>query len=257
MGQGVTRTPEAWRWARVGAYTAGELQVEVYPAGGSVAGKTPIIFAHGFSLLSQPSVIMQGKPYVETFGLIAERTGCPVVAADFAGNPWANDTAIGLWGTLRTWLAANIGVRADKFFACGESMGSLLALNLAWRNPVACIGYWVRAPIVAMQTFHDTNPGGLAASMEAAYTNLAGLIAAYPTHDPAVAANRSILASFGRRGRVDWTGDDEFISPEIPRAYVAATGALGYQAHGNHNANSFTPPLKVADWITSVLAAYA
>lgn len=249
--------PEAWQWRRVGAYTANELSIEVYPANEGTVGKIPIIWCHGFSLLSLPAQVIAGAPYWERFGLIAERSGCPVIAADLGGNAWANSTSRTLFGTLRTWAAANIGVRGDKFFSGGESMGSLLALNMAWRAPVECVGYWVRAPIVAMQTFHDANPGGLAASMEAAFTNLAGLVAAYPTVDPSVAANRNALATFGPRGRIDWTDQDEFIAPAIPMAYAAAVGAVGEQRHGDHGANLFTRPAVVADHIRRVIATYA
>jgi hypothetical protein len=246
--------PAAWQWRRFGAYTANELQIEIYPSGEGTGGKIPIIFCHGFSLTTFPSQIVAGAPYWERLGLIAERTGCPVVAADLGGNTWANTTARTLFGTLRTWLAANTGVRSDKFFAAGESMGSTLALYQAWTNPTACVGYWVRAPIVSFQAFHDANPGGLAASMETAYTNLAGLVAAYPTIDPNVAANRLALATFGQRGRIDWTDEDEFIAPTIPQTYAPQVGAIGLQRHGDHGGNLYTPPGPVADWIASVIA---
>ena len=249
--------PEAWAWRRTDAYQAGELQIEIYPSGETTVGKIPIIWCHGFSLLSLPAQVVAGTPYWERLALIAERTRCPVVAADLGGNLWANTTARTRFTTLRTWLAANIGCRGDKFFAAGESMGSTLAAFEAWTNPVACVGYWLRAPIVAFQTFHDSNPGGLAASMEAAYTNLAGLVAAYPTIDPSVVANRAALATFGERGRIDWTDEDEFIAPTIPQAYAPLVGAHALQRHGNHAANLYTPPEPVADWIASVIDEFS
>jgi hypothetical protein len=249
--------PEAWSRREVGLYQAGEAQVEIYPSGAGPTGRIPIIFCHGFSLLTFPSHAVTGEPYPERLGLIAERTGCPVIAADLGGNLWGNTTARTRFSTLRTWLGANRGLRTDKFFVAGESMGSILALQQAWTNPVACVGYWVRAPIVAMQTFHDANPGGLAASMETAYTNLAGLVAAYPTVDASVVANRVALSTFGQRGRIDWTDEDEFIDPDIPAAYAPLVGAIGVQRHGDHAANLWTPVEPVADWIASVIAAAA
>lgn len=254
------RWPEAWSWRRVGAYTAGELQIEIYPGTTSPVGKVPIIFCHGFSLLSQPAAVIGGTPYYERFGLIAEITGCPVVAADLGGNTWANSTARTLIGTLRTWLGANIGARTDKFGIAGESMGSILAANMAWRAPTECVALWLRAPIVAVEMFYDVNlvPNpGLTASMDAAYTNHAGLVAAYPSIDPAVAANRSILASLGPRTRVDYTTDDQFIAPEIPGAYVTETGADGHVGPGDHDANLWTPHVEVAEWFGRMIRANA
>jgi dienelactone hydrolase len=249
--------PEAYQRRDTSTYQAGETHIEIWPNGGSAVGRIPIIWCHGFSLQANPCLIASGGPYAQTFGYIAERTGHPVIVADIGGNAWANTTARTRFTALRTWLAANRGLRGDKFFAAGESMGSTLAAYMAWTNPVACVGYWLRAPIVAFQTFHDANPGGLSASMETAYTNLAGLVAAYPTVDPSVTANRTALSTFGERGRIDWTDADEFIAPSIPQAYAAAVGAIGVQRHGNHEANAYTPVAAVADWVAGVIDAAA
>lgn len=251
------RIPDAWSWKRTDAYTAGELQIEIYPNARKATGRVPIIWCHGFSLLTQPASVVSGTPYWERLALIAEYTGCPVVAADLGGNAWANSASRTLFGTLRTWLGANIGCRTDKFAVGGESMGVLLAANMAWRDPVACVALWMRAPIVAMETFHDANPGGLAASMEAAYTNLAGLVAAYPTVDPAVAANRAILQSLGPRTRIDYRSDDEFIDPTILESYATQTGCLAYARRGDHEANLFTDQVGVAEWFESMIRANA
>lgn len=256
----MTAWPSAWSTRRVGVYTASELQIEIYPAGETSVGKVPIIFCHGFSLLAQPAAVIGGAPYWERFGRIAELTGCPVIAADLGGNGWANAASRTLFGTLRTWAGANIGTRTDKFGAIGESMGSILAANMAWRSPAECVALWLRAPIVAVQAFYDANlvaNPGLTASMDAAYTNHAGLVAAYPTIDPANATNRAILASLGPRTRVDYTIDDQFIVPEIPAAYVAQTGADGHSGPGDHDANLFTPRLPVAEWFRAMVRANA
>lgn len=247
---------EATQIRRIGAYTGGELQIEIWPANNNAVGRIPILFFHGFSLITNPCQIVAGEPYWDRLATIAAVTGSPVVAADFGGNTWANTTARTLVATMRTYLGT-LGLRTDKFFASGESMGSLLAMLMAWTDPVACVGYWVRASIVAAQTFHDANPGGLASSMEAAYTNLAGLVAAYPTMDPSNATNRTKLATFGQRGRIDWTDEDEFIDPSIPAAYAPQVGAIGVQRHGDHAANLYTPTLEVAEWIRGVIDTYA
>lgn len=253
----MTLVPEAYEIRRIGAYVASELQVEIYPAGNSTVGRIPIIFCHGFSLLTLPAQVASGGSYSERFGYIAERSGCPVVAADLGGNTWANTTGRSRFDTLRTWLGANVGLRTDKFFAAGESMGSILAALEARLNPVACVGYWLRAPIVGVQAFYDANlvPNpGLTASMDSAYTNHAGLVAAYPTIDSDTVTNRTAMSTFGQRGRIDWTDQDQFISPSIPKTFAAAVGAIGVQRHGDHDDNLFTPVAAVADWIRGVIA---
>jgi hypothetical protein len=111
-----------------------------------------------------------------------------------------------------------------------------------------------------VQAFYDANlvPNpGLTASMDTAYTNHAGLVAAYPTIDSDTVANRLAMATYGERGRIDWTDEDEFISPAIPQAFARSVGAIGVQRHGNHDANLYTPVEAVADWIAGVIDAGA
>jgi len=251
-------TPDAWSWKRIGAYTANELQIEVYPGDRSPAGRIPIIWCHGFSLLAQPSASVQGGPWWPRLAYIAEVTGCPLIAADLGGNAWSNATARTLFGTLRTWIGANLGCRTDKFAVGGESMGSILAANMAWRTPAECVALWMRAHIPAMQTFHDVNLvpfPGLSLSMEAAFTNLAGLVAAYPTVDPAAAANRAILASLGPRTRVDYRSDDQFIAPELVEQYARDTGCIAVAGRGDHDGNLYTDQVAVAEWFRAMIDA--
>ncbi len=252
--------PEAYQRRDTSTYQAGETHIEIWPNGASAVGRIPIIFCHGFSLQANPCLIASGAPYWQRFAYIAERTNCPVIVADLGGNTWANTTGRARFTALRTWLAANRGLRGDKFFAAGESMGSILAAIEARLEPVACVGYWLRAPIVGVQAFYDANVGpnpGLTASMDAAYTNHAGLVAAYPTIDSDTVANRLAMATYGERGRIDWTDEDQFITPTIPQTFAEAVGAIGVQRHGNHDANLYTLVEPVADWIAGVIDAAA
>lgn len=251
--------PRASSIRRFGVYAASEWQVDIFPTWRSATRAVPFIWCHGFQLLPNAGLAVRATPYWERFAAIAAAAGCVICSADLGGSStWSNDTAIARINTLITHLNSNLGTRTDKVFIGGESMGSGLALNWAWRNPVKVAGIWVRAPITRMQSFHDRNGGGLAASMEAAYTNLAGLTAAYPTHDPAVAANLATLTGLGNRTRLDAVANDEFIPSTDPILYQIQTGCeLNMMPTGGHAGNLFTPVDEVAEWVRATITANA
>jgi pimeloyl-ACP methyl ester carboxylesterase len=239
---------------RLGVYQAAEWQVEIASSWRPARRQMPVLWFHGFGIGGQ--VARRGSPptlpgwvYYDALSLIARRLGTVVLSADYGGiNTWANDTAITRANTMLTWAAntANLGVRSDRVIVAGESMGTLLALNWAWRNPTKVAAIWLRGPIVRMQEFHDLNPG-LGAFMEAAYTNLAGLIAAYPTHDPV--QNMGELVQLGPVTRLDYTDGDEFIPATWAPVYAAQTHALARLHPGRHEDNTRFDHTEVADWL--------
>lgn len=259
-------TPKrVWRAStrrRIGAYVASETSIEYRSSLRLPRGQVPIIYCHG---LLSPTSLLRTLTYAERFRAIAELAG-PVIVADLGGLiTWGNDTVVapttGRIDVLIAWAGTNLGTRTDKVVIAGESMGSVAALNWAWRNPVKVAGLWIRAPITRLQETHNRllDPAlgqtGIPASMEAAYTNIAGLSAAYPTHDPAVLANLTILAALGRKTRVDATSEDEIVPSTSPVLYANQTGAELHMRPGNHAANLDTPVLEVAQWMRSTIAA--
>lgn len=259
-----TRLWRAYSTRRVGAYVASETQIEYKSALRSPAGLVPIIYCHG---LLASAVDLRKTSYVPRFKAIAELAG-PVLVADLGGlATWANDLVVlastGRIDTLITWAGTNLGTRTDKVFLAGESMGSLAALNFAWRQPTRIAGLWLRAPITRMQELHNRLLGhptlsGIPASMETAYTNIAGLSAAYPTHDPADPANttaQGVLASWGSRIRLDATADDEVVPSTEPVLFANTYGTELHMRPGDHAANLDTPIVEVAEWIAATIAA--
>lgn len=237
---------------RFAVYQAGEWQVEITSSWRRARRQMPILWFHGFGVDGR--VVRRGAPpdlpgrvYYDALSLIADRLGTVLISADYGGiTTWANSTAQARAATMLTWAGTNLGVRTDRYILAGESMGTLLALNLAWRNIPKVAAVWLRGPIVRMQQFHDLN-AGLGAFMEAAFGGLAGLTAAYPTTDPA--QNMFALSALGPVTRLDATRDDEFIPATWAPEYAAATGALARLHPGTHADNTRFDHEEVADWL--------
>lgn len=260
------RVWRAWTRRRVGAYVASETSIEYLSSLRSPAGQVPIIYCHG---LLSTAAMLRHAVYTERFKAIAEVTGCPLIVADLGGViTWANDTIVapttGRIDVLIAWAGTNLGTRTDKVVIAGESMGSLSALNWAWRNVTKVAAVWVRAPITRMQETHNRLLGhptlaGIPASMEAAYTNIAGLTAAYPTRDPADPANttgHAGLRSLARRTRLDATSEDEVVASTEPVLFRNTyPGVELHMRPGDHAANLHTPTIEVADWMRSMIIA--
>lgn len=253
----------AYSTRRVGAYVASETHVEFKSSLRDITGMVPIIYAHG---LLGTANDMRKAPTSQRLLAIAERAG-PVFAADLGGGvTWANDTVVASGGRIDQLItyAGTLGCRTDKVIIGGESMGSLAALNWAWRNVTKVAAVWVRAPITRMQETHNRLLGhptlsGIPATMEAAYTNIAGLTAAYPTHDPADPANstgRAGLTSLARRTRMDATANDEIVPATEPILYRNSyPGVDLHMRPGDHASNLYTPIAEVAEWMRAMLEA--
>jgi pimeloyl-ACP methyl ester carboxylesterase len=253
----------AWSRRRIGDYVASETSIEFLPDVRRVAGQVPVVFCHG--LLGTAADLRKGKTATQ-LKAIAEIAETVVLAADLGGViTWGNDTVVlpttGRIDVLVAKAAVNLSTRTDKVFICGESMGVVNATNWSWRQPTRVAGMWLRAPITRFQETHNRllDPAlgqtGIPATMESAYTNIAGLSAAYPTHDPAVAANLAILASLGSRTRLDATADDVIVPATSPVLYANQTGAELHMHPGDHAANIDTPIEEVAEWVRSMIRA--
>jgi pimeloyl-ACP methyl ester carboxylesterase len=239
---------------RLGAYQAGESQVHYVRGDDVTTRRIPIVWCHGFSLFSGLALGQQHlqRPYHRWFEELCAVTRRPVLIAELGGgSTWANSTAQARVETLLTWAGTNLGVRTDRIVLAGESMGSLLAFNLAWRNQPRTAALYCRAPITAMDAFHDRN-AVFAPLMEAAYGGLAGFNAALAANDPI--NNRALLAGLGPRTRLDYALSDEFIPPAEVLAHAAGTGVTEVHAqYGTHVDILEMDPTPVADWLADVL----
>ncbi|HEV2928871.1 MAG TPA: alpha/beta fold hydrolase [Propionibacteriaceae bacterium] len=235
-------------------YQSGERVDVARSAMRSTRGAVPVVWCHGFAL-SNPAVIATAGPYRERLSAIAA-LGHPVLSADLGGgSTWSSDTAIARASTLVTWAGTVYGTRVDKVVIAGESMGSLLAMNWAWRDPQRVAALWVRAPLTALDAFHD-RPNGFAGAIESAYGGLAAYNAALPTHDPLL--NRAALSMLGSRTRIDFTTDDELLPASEVMGHATAVGAAEVHAWaGGHADNQWTDTWAVAEWVHRTVREYA
>lgn len=227
-------------------------------------GRIPVVFCHGFLLsiaqMYEPATSIRRKAYLDDFQAIAGGATNPVVAADLAGpSTWGNDSVVATGGAIDDLLAwANnpatapdavvtggpvFGTRTDKVALFAESMGCLNALNWAWRNPGKVAAIVLRAPVVALDAFHDRNSGTFGAIIEAAYGGAPGYEAALATHDPML--NLDLIRPFGHRIQL-WAGtSDEFIPPSEAQAFAELVGAEYHEIPGTHADLVNTPPDEV------------
>lgn len=213
----------------------------------TVRGATPVVWCHG--LLGDAWSARQGPWYVELRKLAAY--GYPVYSADLGGGAvTASNAAIALVSSLITYLGTTYGTRTDRVVIAGESMGSLLAMNWAWRNQHRVAALWVRAPLVDAAAVHDRVPA-IGAAMEASWAADGGYAAGLVLHDPMVAANLAALAPLAGRMRLDYTSDDEVTTAEDVGRFLGVMPPLD-EVHawpGTHIHNAAVDGNGVAEWI--------
>ena len=250
---------------RFGVYSANERQAEITGLWRRARGQVPVIWVRGFFgngwTLQRGAGAVRGSDYGRPFHTIADELGLVVASADFGGGAlattWATDLVVGAGGRidlLLTWLGANLGCRTDRVIIVGDSMGSLEALNWAWRNHTKIVAIYLRAPIVRFQGFYDANPT-FQGIIDTAWTTHGAWLAGLPTHDPA--QNMAALGHLGPKTLLQYTGQDELIPPTWIVDYAAATGAALNYGHGNHEANVFAPGEPVAAWLADRLKSAA
>lgn len=240
---------------RLGAYNPSEAQVH-YLRGDAVTQRAiPIVWCHGFSLFSGLALGLQHlqRAYFRFFQELCAATRRPVLVAELGGgSTWANPTAQARFETLVSWSGSNLGTRTDRVVVAGESMGSLLAQNIAWRTQPRTAALYLRAPITAMDAFHDRSPALWGPLMEAAYGGLAGFNAALATNDPAL--NRALLLGLGPRTYIDFGLNDEYIPATEVLDHAAGTGVTEVHAHqATHVQLLDIDPQPVARWLADVL----
>lgn len=233
-----------------GAYGGGGSEESVLISGRSVrAGVKRGVVIHGGWGQTAAS---NSDP--DDIGRMLLRAGIPQINTDFVdGKQWGNDTVqsgIGSsWGYLRT----EKGAKADKALLYGASMGGLCALNWARANPTLVAAVALLIPVVDLADMHDSNRGGYAASIEAAYTNLAGYTAAVAAHNPAVHA--SDFASIPIKAW--YSGNDPVALPGPVTSFVSGAGSASAVNMGNLGHSTVGAPASTGSDIAAFLAANA
>lgn len=239
----------SWSIERLGVYQSGERQLEITADWRRSRGQVPIIYVRGF--FGNGWSLRRGTPAdYAPWSDIADTVGTVVAAADYSGGAaattWATDLVYTRIDALITWMGTNLGTRTDRVIICGDSMGSLEALNWAWRNAGRVVAIYLRAPIVRFADFWTAN-AVFQGVIDAAWGNHATWLAGLPTHDPV--QNMGALTVLGPRTLLQYTGQDELIPPTWVTDYAATTGAMLHYAPGNHAANALAPGGPVAEWL--------
>lgn len=205
------------------AYTPNE-NISVITSSRYKSGGMPVIWMHGAGgTMTQASE----QPLVRRDLNQLARRGYVAACSDLGGPAtWGNDTGLASVTAQLTWLGTAYAADTARAILIGDSHGAAVALNWAVRNPTKVAAMVLRVPVVALQAFHDRNPLGLAAGMETAYTNLAGLIAAYPTRDPSHPTMAALIVSLGLhlKTRLYYNTDDPYVLASEVLAYAALTG---------------------------------
>lgn len=213
----------------------------------------PVVFCHGFAL-TIPLMYeeIRDSDYMQTWQAIAGGAKIPVLASDQGGpSTWGIDDVVAPSGAIDDLLdwahnpASSPPFRTSntKVALLGESMGCLNALGWAWRNPGKVAAIVLRAPVVALDAFHDRNSALFGSIIETAYGGLAAYNAALPTHDPM--QNLDLIRTFGHKIQL-WAGtNDELIPPSEVQAFAELVGAEYHEIPGMHADLINTPPDQV------------
>lgn len=203
----------------------------------------PILHCHGFG---GTVLNMMSASYIDDFRAMAQ-TSHPVSTSDQGGTTtWGNPLAIARVDNQITYSSNNLGTRTDRVALIGDSMGALLALNWAWRNPGAPRAIALRSPVVALEAFYDRN-AVFQGAIDAAYGGTLSE-AELDDHDPM--RNLDLIRPFGDRIAMWYATDDDYVPLAEVESFAALVGAQLFQIEGEHEATLGVPPDQPAYWIT-------
>lgn len=243
--------PQAWAQFFAGQYTPSENAI-LWRDSQYRAPQTLVVMAHGY----QAGAV----DYLTTYRFVANqiaRRGFPVLTGDFGGpatfgNDACSQTAI---PNAVAWAQTQPGVKTGAVIVFGGSMGCLSVCNYALNHVANVKAVILELPAVDLQDLHDNRyiatPGDLVAPIEAAYTNNAGYLAALPTHNPNLTANRATLSALPFQ--IHYSTNDPVAVPSVATGFGTAVNAdmrsLGAVGHSAANADF--------DVIGNFLAAHA
>lgn len=228
----------------VGAITASEGYVLRKPFKQGTERRRLVVWLHGLGSDGKFGVIDNSDQHLR---VISTQLGLPFLSIDAGGTAtWGNDTAISRVGPAITW-AENRGVaKTDGAVIVGGSMGTVLALNYAARNPSKVKALALVFPSTDL-AFPYAN--GNSAGIDTAYGGGAAYLAAKATHDGI--GQTGALAGVSMKG---WpSSNDTVVGTAQWATFVAAMNSslveqssLGAVGHGDPNT---VPASEVAAYI--------
>jgi len=208
-------------------------------------GDIPVLFFHDYQATAVDTL---DGGWDGLFSAITS-TSYPMLAAQLGGvSQWATPDVVGASGWVDdaiVWAAGQvwIGTRTDKIAVVGIGMGTLNALNWAWRNPGRVLSVALIGPIVDADAFYTDNPS-LQAAINADWGGAPAWTAALPTIDPM--ANLDQIRPFAHKIGL-WYGDaDTQINPSDVQAFAELTGATATEFAGTQSQRHLVPSGLVA-----------
>jgi dienelactone hydrolase len=221
-GDGMISTFAAGRYSATGS---GESDALCFPRKARAAGvKRGVLFCHGAEDTAI-KVIDPANVYRALVAKLVDQAQTPLEAADLGAvqgtsDVWGNSTGMGRMDDSWAWLknANGGGAKTDKAILVGGSMGGLMAVNWASRNPTLVAAIVLVIPALDLQDIYVNDRGpGLQAEIQAAYggapdyatrspMNLAASLTGIPTKiwystndpvTPSVGTNATFAASVG------------------------------------------------------------
>lgn len=242
----------AARFMRTGGYTPSEQHVEILSANHTTANaERVILYVHGAggnNAIDNASARRDLEMYANRGHVI----GAGLLGG---GATWGNAASVSAVDAYLTYLNTTFGADVTYPWFIADSHGASIVLNWAVRNPTRLGAATLRVPAIALRHLHDTNAAGVAAGMETAYTNYAGLLAAYPTRD---ALHAEFIATYRATGIADrvrlmYNTSDPVVDYTDVLAFARATGTPATDMMGpSHDPWVYTDPYEQYDWFRDV-----
>jgi hypothetical protein len=240
------------RLHRSGGYTPSEEHLEIVASNhlNATAGRV-ILYVHG----AGGNNVIEGADVRRDLNLYANR-GHVIGAALLGGaTTWGNAASVSAIDAYLTYLNSTFGANVTYPWFIADSHGASIVLNWAVRNPTRLGAATLRVPAIALRRIHDSNVASLAANMETAYTNYAGLLAAYPTRD---ALHHEFIATYKASGiadrvRLEYNKADPIVARADVEEFAALTATPIRDMMGpSHDPWAYTDPLEQYDWFRGV-----
>lgn len=241
-----------WSHRDYGAYVANEYSTVITGHDYKPAKARPIIWFGGLATDREFLDAAFSGPQIAP--KVAEYGNCAIFQGEMGGLLWGSDTAQTRIGQAWSYVKTLTGCATDKMILVGLSKGVLGCLNYARNNPTKVAAVVGMIPAVNLQNVYtDTGVPGQT-SIEAAYTDHAGYLAALATHDPSL--NIETHATQGIPMKFIYGDADTVVRPadilEFAEGVGAETQAI---AGGTHTSTppAVIPSTHVLDFITPYL----
>lgn len=211
----------------------------------SPLGDIPVVYFHDY--LADGLTTLDGA-YDGVFSAVTS-VSYPLLASRLGGqSQWATPDVVdpgGFVDDALDWAAGQVWIntRVDKVAIVAFGMGTLNALNWAWRNPGKVLSVALVGPIVDAEAFYDSNPS-LQAAIDTDWGSGAAWTAALPDIDPM--ANLDAIRPFAHKIKL-WYGDaDTQIAAADVQAFAELTGATAVEFAGSEADRHLVPSDQVA-----------